>query len=153
MILMVLVPTVKTGRGTPDFTGTQPDVIIGTFGKAFGVNGGFIAASQTVIEAVRQKADTYIYTNPLGVADCAAAIKAIDICDSKEGLKNLKNLKERVEQFRQGIAALGLESIPGPHAVVPLLVRDTGRTHKTVRYLFKNGILAVGTDIPCSSER
>ena len=138
----------ETGRGTPDFTGTQPDVIIGTFGKAFGVNGGFIAASQTVIEAVRQKADTYIYTNPLGVADCAAAIKAIDICDSREGLKNLKNLKERVEQFRQGIAALGLESIPGPHAVVPLLVRDTGRTHKTVRYLFKNGILAVGLTFP-----
>ena len=137
-----------TGRGTPDFTSTQPDVIIGTFGKAFGVNGGFIAASQAVIEAVRQKADTYIYTNPLGVADCAAAIKAIDICDSQEGLNKLKNLQERVEQFRQGIAALGLESIPGPHAVVPLLVRDTDRTHKMVQYLFEKGILVVGLTFP-----
>ena len=138
----------RTGRGTADYTGTQPDVIIGTFGKAFGVNGGFIAASQAVVEAVRQKADTYIYTNPLSVADCAAAMKAIDICDSKEGLERLKNLDERIEQFRQGIAALGLESIPGPHAVVPLLVRDTARTHKMVQYLFEKGVLVVGLTFP-----
>jgi glycine C-acetyltransferase len=137
-----------TGRGTADYTGTQPDVIIGTFGKAFGVNGGFIAASQAVVEAVRQKADTYIYTNPLSVADCAAAMKAIDICDSQEGLERLKNLKERVEQFRQGITALGLESIPGPHAVVPLLVRDTVKTHKMVQYLFEKGVLVVGLTFP-----
>ncbi|OPX39102.1 MAG: 7-keto-8-aminopelargonate synthetase [Desulfobacteraceae bacterium 4484_190.2] len=138
----------RTGRGTADFTGTQPDVIIGTFGKAFGVNGGFIAASPAVAEAVRQKADTYIYTNPLSVADCAAAIKAIDICDSQEGLERLKNLKERVEQFRQGITALGLESIPGPHAVIPLLVRDTAKTHKMVQYLFEKGVLVVGLTFP-----
>ena len=138
----------RTGRGTADFTGEQPDVIIGTFGKAFGVNGGFIAASQAVIEIVRQKADTYIYTNPLSVADCAAAIKAIDICDSQEGLERLINLKVRVDQFRKGIAELGLESIPGPHAVVPLLVRDTTRTHKIVQYLFEKGVLVVGLTFP-----
>jgi len=138
----------KTGRGTAEFSGAQPDVIIGTFGKAFGVNGGFVAASETVIEALRQKADTYIYTNPLGVADCAAAIKAIDICDSPEGLKRLENLQQRIHQFRQGISALGLESIPGPHPVVPLLVRDTAKTHRLVQYLFDQGVLVVGLTFP-----
>jgi 7-keto-8-aminopelargonate synthetase-like enzyme len=34
----------RTGRGTADHTGVLPDVVIGTFGKAFGANGGFIAA-------------------------------------------------------------------------------------------------------------
>jgi len=138
----------KTGRGTAEFSGAQPDVIIGTFGKAFGVNGGFVAASETVIEAIRQKADTYIYTNPLGVADCAAAIKAIDLCDSAVGLKRLENLQQRIQQFRQGITALGLESIPGPHPVVPLLVRDTTKTHKVVQHLFDHGVLAVGLTFP-----
>jgi glycine C-acetyltransferase len=138
----------KTGRGTAEFSGAQPDVIIGTFGKAFGVNGGFVAASETLIEAIRQKADTYIYTNPLGVGDCAAAIKAIDICDSAEGLQRLVNIQQRIKQFRQGIAALGLESIPGPHPVVPLLVRDTAKTHRLVQHLFDRGVLAVGLTFP-----
>lgn len=137
-----------TGRGTPDYCGTNPDIIIGTFGKAFGVNGGFIAGSPELIEAVRQKADTYIYTNPLSVADCAAATKAIDIADSPEGLERLANLKARTQQFRDGVAALGMESIPGPHAVVPVVVRDTAKTHKMVQYLYNRGVLVVGLTFP-----
>jgi len=138
----------KTGRGTADHCGASPDIIVGTFGKAFGVNGGFIAGSDTLIEAVRQKADTYIYTNPLSVADCAAAVKALDICDSKEGLALLKSIAERTAQFRQGLEKLDLESIPGPHPIVPLMVRDTSKTHALVKYLFDNGVLVVGLTFP-----
>jgi len=136
------------GRGTADYTGTQPDIIIGTFGKAFGVNGGFIAAGPTVVEAVRQKADTYIYTNPLSVADCAAAGRAIDICDSAEGHERLAHLRRMASRFRSGIESLGWPSIPGPHPIVPLLVRDTPRTHLLVRHLFDQGVLAVGLTFP-----
>jgi len=137
-----------TGRGTSDFCHASPDIIVGTFGKAFGVNGGFIAGSSTLIESVRQKADTYIYTNPLSVADCAAAQTAIDICDSDQGLGLLKNLKERTLQFRKGLERLGKESIPGPHPVVPLLVRETKKTHDLVNYLFRHGVLVVGLTFP-----
>jgi glycine C-acetyltransferase len=138
----------ETGRGTAQFCKALPDIIVGTFGKAFGVNGGFIAASTALVEAIRQKADTYIYTNPLSVADCAAAIKAIDICDNDEGLALLKNLKERTAQFRKGLDQLGKESIPGPHPVVPLMVRDTKKTHALVKYLFDHGVLVVGLTFP-----
>jgi len=137
-----------SGRGTQDFCGAVPDIIVGTFGKAFGVNGGFIAGSRVLVESIRQKADTYIYTNPLSVADCAAAVTALDICDSEEGLGLLKHLKERTDQFRQGLDNLGLETIPGPHPVVPLMVRDTNRTHTLVRYLYDHGVLVVGLTFP-----
>ncbi|MCA1792648.1 MAG: aminotransferase class I/II-fold pyridoxal phosphate-dependent enzyme, partial [Desulfobacteraceae bacterium] len=136
------------GRGTPEFAGAWPDVVVGTFGKAFGVNGGFIAGSRSLIETVRQKADTYIYTNPLSVADCAAAVTALDICDSSQGRKLLALLKEQTNRFRKGLADLGLESIPGPHPVVPLLVRDTAKTHALVKYLYDNGVLVVGLTFP-----
>jgi glycine C-acetyltransferase len=100
------------------------------------------------VEAVRQKADTYVYTNPLGVADCAAAIQAIEICDSPEGRQRLHDLQETIRRFRQGIASLGLESIPGPHPIVPVLVRDTARTHGLVEHLFARCILVVGLTHP-----
>ncbi len=137
-----------TARGTEEFTQAKADVVVGTFGKAFGVNGGFIAGSAQLIEAVRQKADTYIYTNPLGVADCAAALAAVELAASPEGQKRLKHLHERVAQFRRGVALLGLESIPGPHPVVPLLVRDTEKTRRWVSQLFARGILVVGLTFP-----
>lgn len=138
----------QTGRGTPEHCDASPDIIVGTFGKAFGVNGGFIAASEQLVEAIRQKADTYIYTNPLSVADCAAAVKALDVCDSPVGIKLLEGLKEQTLRFRKGLDNLGRESIPGPHPVVPLLVRDTVETHNLVAALFEKGILVVGLTFP-----
>ncbi len=137
-----------TGRGTCEHAGARPDVIIGTFGKAFGVNGGFISASETIIETVRQKADTYIYTNPLSVADCAAAAAAIDICDSDQGLDLLDHLGTITKAFRNGLKKLSLESIDGPHPVVPLMVRDTAKTRELVNYLYENGVLVVGLTFP-----
>jgi glycine C-acetyltransferase len=138
----------KTGRGTEEFCAAAADVLVGTFGKAFGVNGGFIASSAEFVEAARQKADTYIYTNPLSVADCAAACAAIDVVDGAEGHKRLDHLHARVRQFRDGLAALGLESIPGPHPVVPLLVRSTQRSQQLVRRFFERGVLVVGLTYP-----
>jgi glycine C-acetyltransferase len=137
-----------TGRGTEEHCGASVDVFIGTFGKAFGVNGGFVAGSPELVEAIRQKADTYIYTNPLGAADAAAAVAAIDIADGTEGRARLANLKARTDQFRAGLQKLGRESIPGPHPVVPLLVRDTDRVRALVGHLFDRGILAVGLTFP-----
>jgi glycine C-acetyltransferase len=137
-----------TGRGTEEHASARVDVFVGTFGKAFGVNGGFVASSPEVIEAVRQKADTYLYTTPLGAADCAAAIEAVGIADGPEGRERLANLAARTRQFRDGLAALGLESIPGPHPVVPLLVRSTDTVRAMVQGLFERGILVVGLTFP-----
>ena len=137
-----------TGRGTEEHCGTHVDVFIGTFGKAFGVNGGFVASSRELTEAVRQKADTYIYTNPLGAADCAAAVKAVEIADGPEGCERLAHLGARTTHFRRGLESLGFESVPGPHPVVPLLVRDTERTRALVRGLYEREILAVGLTFP-----
>lgn len=137
-----------TGRGTEEMCGAKVDITVGTFGKAFGVNGGFVGASEAVIEAVRQKADTYIYTNPLSVADCAAAKAAVDIADSPEGLARLTNVRERIAQFRAGLDRLGHESIPGDHPVVPLMVRDTEKTIRMVDGFTAGGVLVVGLNYP-----
>ena len=45
-----------TGKGTEEYTGAKVDVLIGTLGKAFGVNGGFVVSSATIIEYLRETA-------------------------------------------------------------------------------------------------
>jgi glycine C-acetyltransferase len=137
-----------TGRGTDEHCGVQADIMTGTFGKAFGVNGGFVAGSAELVDAIRQKADTYIYTNPLGAADAAAALEAVRIAAGEEGRRRLANLAARTEQFRSGLEAGGFESIPGPHPVVPLLVRDTAKARAWVRGLYERGVLAVALTFP-----
>lgn len=142
----------ETGRGTEEMCGARVDIVVGTFGKAFGVNGGFVAASEAVVEAVRQKADTYIYTNPLSVADCAAAKAAVDVADSAEGRARLANVRARIAQFRAGLERLGHESIPGDHPVVPLMVRDTEKTKRMVEGFTDGGVLVVGLNFPVVPE-
>jgi glycine C-acetyltransferase len=138
----------ETGRGTEEIAGARVDISVGTFGKAFGVNGGFVAASPEVVEAIRQKADTYIYTNPLSAADAAAACEAVDIADSAEGLARLQHVQDRIRQFRDGIDDLGLETIPGVHPVTPLMVRDTEKTARMVDDFTAAGVLVVGLNFP-----
>lgn len=137
-----------TGRGTIEITNSSPDIIVGTFGKSFGVNGGFIAGSAPIIEAVRQKADTYIYTNPLSAADCAAATEAIRLCAGDIGKELLANLKSRTEQLREGLAKLEQETIAGVHPIIPMMVRDSEKTQALVKQLFDKSILVVGLAYP-----
>lgn len=138
----------ETGRGTEEFFNTKVDLLVGTLGKAFGVNGGYVVSSHKVINYLREKAPTYIYSNPITVSESEAAIKAIDILDSEEGKGILKNLKDRTIQFENGIKAAGYETIEGAHPVVPLMTRDTAKTKDMVKYLLDNGVLATGLAFP-----
>jgi glycine C-acetyltransferase len=138
----------ENGRGTEELTSAKSDVLIGTLGKAFGVNGGYVTGSKALIDFLRESAPTYIYSNPITVSESAAALKSIQICDSKEGKERLLHLKNMTNRFREGLLDLGLETIPGEHPVVPLMVRDTQKTAEIVQHLLNNGVLATGLNFP-----
>jgi len=138
-----------TGRGTEEVTGAAPvDVLVGTLGKALGVNGGYVATSRTIVDYLRETAMTYIYSNLITVGEAAAAAKALAILDSPAGRERLKHLKEMTRRFKDGIVALGYETLAGEHPVVPLMVRDTARTTALVAHLKANGVLATGLKYP-----
>ncbi len=137
-----------TGRGVEEYCGATADILFGTLGKAFGVNGGYLVASETVIRYLRETAPFYIYSNPITPAEAAAALRAVDIVDSSEGQRLLTHLREMTIRFEKGLTALGLEFLPGPHPIVPLLVRDTVRTTQLVASLFSHQILATGIKFP-----
>ena len=138
-----------TGRGTEEYCGGAPvDVLVATLGKALGVNGGYVAASETVVSYLRETAPTYIYSNPITAGEAAAAVTAVDILDSAEGRGLLDHLRAMTARFEKGLVDLGLETIPGEHPVVPLMVRDTPRTSALVAHLRAAGILATGLNYP-----
>ena len=136
------------GRGTEEISGTSADILIGTLGKAMGVNGGYVVASQAVITYFRETAPLYIYSNPITPAEAAAALQALHILDSAEGVVLLRTVRECAQQFRSGLQALGYDTLPGEHPIVPLLVRDTARTQALVQHLFTHDILATGLAYP-----
>ena len=138
----------KTGRGTEEYTGSSADLLIATLGKALGVNGGYVVSSKTVIDYLRESAPFYIYSNPITPAEAAAAIAALDILDSDEGLALLEHLRDLSARLRQGLADLGYETIQGEHPIIPVLIRDTGKTAAMVKHLFENNILVTGLNYP-----
>jgi len=139
----------ETGRGTEEFTASAPvDLLIATLGKAFGVNGGYVTASAPVIAYLRESAPTYIYSNPITPGEAEAALRAVDVLDSERGRALLAHLRAMRDRFAAGLVGLGLETIAGAHPVVPLMVRDTGRTTALVEHLFSEGVLATGLNYP-----
>jgi glycine C-acetyltransferase len=137
-----------TGRGTEEMTGGRADLVVGTLGKALGVNGGYVVGDAALVAWLREKAPLYIYSNPITPGEAAAARKALELLDSTEGVRLLDHLRAMTSRFEQGLVSLGFETIPGEHPVVPLMVRDTARTRALVRHLKENGILATGLSYP-----
>lgn len=138
-----------TGRGTEEVTGAgRVDILVGTLGKAFGVNGGYVVSDAKVIRYLREKNPMYIYTNPITPAEASAALAALDVLEGEEGARRLAHLAAMTRRFEAGLLAQGFETIAGPHPVTPLVVRDTERTRVLVRHLYAHGILATGLTYP-----
>ena len=138
----------ETGRGTEEYTGGKVDILVATLGKAFGVNGGYVVSSSTIIEYLRETAPMYIYSNPITVSESCAAMKSIDILDSPEGIKILEHLRVMTKKFESGLKERGYETIKGDHPVVPLMIRDTKKTSELVDYLTEHGVLGTGLNYP-----
>lgn len=139
----------ETGRGTEEHTGSPPiDVLVGTLGKAFGVNGGYVTSNAHVIRFLRESAPFYIYSNPITPGEAKAALASLQLLDSPRGRELLSHLRALTKRFEDGLQALGMETIPGEHPVVPLMVRDTAKTRALVEHLYSNGVLATGLAYP-----
>lgn len=139
----------ETGRGVEEHVGAEGvDVLVGTLGKAFGVNGGYVVSNASVIRFLRENSPMYIYSNPITPGEANACVKALDVVDSEEGRAMLAKLRDLTKRFEDGLGRIGIETIPGPHPVVPLMIRDTKRTKAMVKYLYDQGVLVTGLAYP-----
>jgi glycine C-acetyltransferase len=138
-----------TGRGTEEYTKSGPvDILVATLGKAFGVNGGYVTGAAPIVRYLRETSPFYIYSNPITPAEAAAGEKAVELVEGPVGLALLTHLRAMTGRFKGGLVKLGFETLPGEHPVVPVMLRDSGRTAALVAHLRERGILATGLNYP-----
>jgi 5-aminolevulinate synthase len=129
------------GGGIADREGAMGriDVIEGTLGKAFGVLGGYIAASRAVADAVRSYAPGFIFTTALPPAVAAAA--AASVRHLKRSGAEREGQQRQVARTKAALAAAGLPILPTETHIVPVMVGDA-EACKTAsdRLLEKHGI-------------
>ncbi|MCD6377309.1 MAG: glycine C-acetyltransferase [Planctomycetes bacterium] len=141
----------KGGRGTPEHFGVKVDIITGTLGKALGgAAGGFIAASEPIIELMVQRSRPQIFSNALPPATAGGALAAIKLLQNNPQLIN--QLQENVAYLRNGLKELGYNVIDSPSAIIPIIIGDTAKAIRMADEMLKYDILITGFGFPVVPE-
>jgi glycine C-acetyltransferase len=139
----------RTGRGIAEEFGLlgNVDVIVGTLGKAIGgAAGGFVAGSGDMIEYLRQKARTYIFSNSLPPAIVLASIAALDMLKKDRSI--VTRLHRNTRYFREEIRKLGFTILDGAHPIVPIMLGDAALAQTMSARLQKAGVYIKGLWYP-----
>ena len=106
----------------------QIPVHIGTLSKAFGVQGGFVAGSETLIDLLVNRARSFIYSTGIAPAVAAAARESVRIAAEEPGLRQRQ--QRHVARLRDGLSDMGYDVLGGPPA--PLLAVRVGTPERAL---------------------
>ena len=139
----------KTGRGTHEHCGVMDriDVITGTLGKALGgASGGYTSGKKEIIELLRQRSRPYLFSNSVAPPIVAASIKAIDLLTLSTDLRD--KLMDNTRYFREKIAGIGLDVLPGEHPIVPVMFGEAMPAVKMAEKLLEKGVYVIPFSFP-----
>ncbi|MEI7665007.1 MAG: aminotransferase class I/II-fold pyridoxal phosphate-dependent enzyme [Synechococcaceae cyanobacterium ELA263] len=121
-------------------------IVSGTFGKAFGSGGAFLACDGLVAEWLLQSSGAFRYTTALAPPLAAGALAALDLIAS--GSAGTSALLARCERWRQGLAAAGWPRPPGSGPILSVLIGDDDDALRRQRQLEAAGLLCVAIRPP-----
>ncbi len=102
------------------------DIVNGTLGKAFGVQGGYIAADADVIDAIRSVASGFIFTTSMSPVTCAGALASIKYLRDHNELR--ESHQERVRKLKHRMIKAGVQPMQcSTTHIVPLLIGDADK--------------------------
>lgn len=114
------------GRGSCHHHQIKPDLLVITFGKAFGVSGAAVLCNNDVADYLLQFARHLIYSTAMPPAQATALSAALAVI--RNGDEQRSRLREHIAQFREGAARLPLALIDSRTAIQPLIVGENART-------------------------
>ncbi len=137
-----------TGAGLIEALGLQQkvDVQMGTFSKALGSLGGYIAGSKDLILYLVNHARSFIFTTGLPPAVLAASAAALRVVEKEP--ERRAALWRNVGQLRQGLQELGFDPGPEQSQILPLRLGEERRTMAACRLLLREGVFVQGIRPP-----
>ncbi len=139
----------KTGRGTHEFHEVmgRVDILTGTLGKALGgASGGYTSGPKEIIELLRQRSRPYLFSNTLAPAIVGGSLKALELLMESTELRD--RLESNTKFFRQGMAKLGFNILPGEHPICPIMLGDAALATKLADALLEKGVYVIGFSYP-----
>jgi 8-amino-7-oxononanoate synthase len=115
-------------------------IYMGTLGKAAGVSGAFVAAHETVIETMIQKARPYIFTTAAPPALAHALLTSLDLLEGEEGRNRRAHLSTLVAQLDDGLRLKRWQRLPSTTAIQPILIGDNAETMRAGAALYEQGM-------------
>ena len=135
-----------TGRGlTEHFRCADPDITVGTFSKALGSEGGFVCGSKMLIDYLRNRSRSFIFSTAPGAPAVAAADAALSV---------LRAEPSRVEQLRRNVAFFAGElarhgiRVRTESAIIPIPVGDERKAVQAANALLKRGFIVSAIRYP-----
>jgi len=139
----------KHGRGSLEYhniSSSHVDILIGTFGKSFGVSGAFVLGNNEMIEYLIQKARTLIYTTAAPAALAIAASKSLKIIISESERRD--RLHDNISYFRKCAHQASLDLLASNTAIQSLVIGDNITTVQVSNKLKQNGLLTLAIRPP-----
>ncbi len=132
----------NTGRGVSEYFNLNAEDIdfkIGTLGKAFGAEGGYIAGSRHIIELMKYTSNPYLFSTSLPANTMAGTLKAIEILEKTPSL--VKRLQENSSKIRSALENLGFNIGLSETHIIPVIIPDEAKLIAFQHELKKQEIL------------
>ena len=122
------------------------DLAVGTFGKALGSYGAFVAGNREMIEYLVNRARSFIFSTALPPAVAAASLAAVRLIRHEPGLRH--ELQEKIGYFKGLLRKGGYEADLGPSQIIPIVVGESEAALHIAELLRKQGIFVTAVRPP-----
>ena len=128
----------KTGKGIVEYynLSEHPDIMMGTLSKAIGSEGGYIAGKECLIEYLRNKARSYIFSTSISAAPIAAAIKSFEILQTNP--KIIDKLHKNIKMFNDLLKNFGVNA-KSKTPIFSIVIGDEAKTLEVANKLMEQG--------------
>ena len=139
----------EKGRGSHEFNGVMDriDILTGTLGKALGgASGGYTAGKSELVELLRQRSRTYLFSNTIAPPIVSGTLKSLDLLEESTELRD--KLENNTKFFRNEMERRGLNVLPGSHPIAPVMIGEAAKAAEVAKSMLEDGIYVIAFSYP-----